>query len=86
MSCLGERPERVGVIRDAFASSSSPGQSLADLVASTADGAVAVASTLSQYHRRLVVDEYEQTHDGKYVLRSVATDFLRRANTCMVTR
>ena len=79
----GDNPERVAVIRDAFTGSHDLPQSLATSVASLGPGSVAVASGLSQYHRRLVADEYGRAPDGSYSLHSVATDLLRHA-LCLV--
>lgn len=73
----GDKPERIAVVRDAFTGSHDLPQPLSSSLAVLGNGSVAIASHLSQYHRRLIVDEYELSGDGTYVLRHVATDLFR---------
>lgn len=76
-SKAGQQAERVAVLREAFLGSSRPPTPLSSVVASLGEGRVAVASTTSEYENRLLVDEYQQGADGKFALKTVATDLYR---------
>lgn len=73
----GETAERLAVVRDAFAESTDIHRPLSSLVAALGNDSLAVAAEASEYHRRLVVDEYRRGGDGQYVLQNVSTDFYR---------
>jgi len=73
----GESAERIAVVRDAFAESTDIHRPLSSLLAALGGDSLAVAAEASDYHRRLVVDEYKLGLDGQYVLQNVATDLYR---------
>jgi len=76
----GESAERIAVVRDAFAESTDIHRPLSSLLAALGGDSLAVAAEASDYHRRLVVDEYKLGLDGQYVLQNVATDLYRSVN------
>ena len=75
-------PERLSVLRHAFAAHDAATDRLADTVTSMGDGHVAVSHRASDAVTRLIVDEYQKGSDGHYQLRVVGTDLCRCATTC----
>ena len=73
----GVNAQRIAVLREAFASSFEDPRPLSSLIASLGNNSVAVASDAASYQRRLLVDEYQQSGNGKYALKNVATDLYR---------
>jgi hypothetical protein len=71
--------DRVAVVRPAFAAHDEDEAPLADHVARISEGSVAVAHSITEPHRRLIVDEYVASVDGQFRLERVGTDLLRRA-------
>jgi hypothetical protein len=70
-------PQRIAVVRDAFAAHDAAPRALADTLHVLGARSVAVAAAVSHPHARLVVDEYEAAPGGTYVLRSVGGDLHR---------
>ena len=71
-------PERLSVLRHAFAAHDAATDRLADVVTVVGDGHVAVSHRASDPSTRIIVDEYRRGADGHYQLQTVSTDFLRR--------
>ncbi len=71
--------DRVAVVRPAFAAHDEDEAPLSDHVARISEGSVAVAHSITEPHRRLIVDEYVASVNGQFRLERVGTDLLRRA-------
>ena len=70
-------PERLSVVRHAFAAHDAAIDRLADVVTAVGDGHVAVSHRASDPPTRIIVDEYRRGADGHYQLQAVGTDLLR---------
>ena len=70
-------PERLSLVRHAFAAHDAATDRLADVVTAVGDGHVAVSHRASDPPTRIIVDEYRKGADGHYQLQAVGTDLLR---------
>lgn len=74
---IGEKNEKIGVVRDAFLPARDSSEPLSNYVASIGPNSVAISSQISQNPHRLIVDEYQLCPDGSYRISNVATPLLR---------
>lgn len=72
----GAAPERVGIVRDAFAVHDQNERPLSQLMRCLQPQRVAVHPDLARPHTRAVVDHYERTSAGTYALKQAAIDLL----------
>lgn len=73
-------PERLSVLRHAFAAHDAAIDRLADIVTAVGDGHVAVSHRASDPTTRIIVDEYQRGSDGHYQLQVVGTELCRCAS------
>ena len=76
-SSSGQTSDTIGIVREAFLPYNGTPGSLKDAVTLMGNMSVGVAAKVLLENQRLLVDEYEISGDGSYVLKNVGTDLVR---------